>query len=147
MILKRVEEDKIFQLLASLSSDYEDLLSHIPMNSELPFFSSVCAIIQREETRRKVMNLETKNSLPESKAYFSNHKFSDDRRDKGIRFDLKCKHCNYGGHTIDKCWILHLELKPNFQKNKGFQRNSQPPLYKANHAALAAPSSSSESFA
>ena len=83
VFLKRAEEDKIFQLLASLSSDYEDLRSHILMNSELPSFSSICAIIQREETRRKVMNLETKNSLPESRAYVSNHKFSDDRKRQG----------------------------------------------------------------
>jgi hypothetical protein len=49
-LLKRAEEDKIFQFLANLSTDYEDLRSRILMNSELPSFANVCAIIQREET-------------------------------------------------------------------------------------------------
>jgi hypothetical protein len=43
--LKRVEEDKIFQLLANLSPDYEDLWSHILMNLELPYFANVYATI------------------------------------------------------------------------------------------------------
>ena len=42
ILLKSAEEDKIFQLLASLSSDYEDLRSHILMNAELPTFTCVC---------------------------------------------------------------------------------------------------------
>lgn len=33
--LKKNEEEKIFQLLVSLGSEYEDLQSHIFMNSEL----------------------------------------------------------------------------------------------------------------
>ncbi|KAI4354493.1 hypothetical protein L6164_003347 [Bauhinia variegata] len=48
VLRKRVEEDKIFQLLASLGSDYEDLRSHILMSPELPFFSSIYSTIQTE---------------------------------------------------------------------------------------------------
>jgi len=51
ILRKRTEEDRIFQLLASLNPDYEDLRSHILMNSDLPSFQNVCAIIQREEIR------------------------------------------------------------------------------------------------
>lgn len=43
---KHEEEDKIFQLLASLSSDYEDLCSRILMNPDLPSLTSVCTTIQ-----------------------------------------------------------------------------------------------------
>ncbi|CAB4314115.1 unnamed protein product [Prunus armeniaca] len=57
LLRKRAEEDKIFQLLSSLDSTYEDLQCHILMNTELPSFTSVCVTIQREEVRRKVMNL------------------------------------------------------------------------------------------
>jgi len=53
---KHEEEDKIFQLLASLSSNYEDLRSKILMNPDLPSLTSVCATIQREEAHKKVMN-------------------------------------------------------------------------------------------
>ena len=38
VLLKRAEEDKIFQLLSSLGSEYEDLRSHILMNPDLPSF-------------------------------------------------------------------------------------------------------------
>jgi hypothetical protein len=53
---KHREEDKIFQLLASLSSNYEDLCNKILMNPDLPSLTSVCATIQREEAHKKVMN-------------------------------------------------------------------------------------------
>lgn len=69
---KREEEDKIFQLLASLGSDYEDLRSRILMNPDLPSLTSVCATIQREEARRKVMNSDLKTPLSETHAYTAN---------------------------------------------------------------------------
>jgi len=70
-LLKRAEEDKIFQFLANLSPDYEDLRSRILMNSELPSFANVCAIIQWEETQKKVMNLNIKSDLSEARAFVS----------------------------------------------------------------------------
>ena len=45
VLLKKAEEDKIFQLLSSVVSEYEDLRSHIVMNPKLPIFASVCATI------------------------------------------------------------------------------------------------------
>ena len=74
VLQKKVEEDKIFQLLSSLSSKYEDLRSHIFMNSELPTFTSICATIQREEVKRKVMNAGTKANVTEDRAYMTNEK-------------------------------------------------------------------------
>lgn len=71
--LKIVEENKIFQLLSSLGSDYKDLRSHIILNSELPSFISVCAIIQREEVRRKVMNIDTRANVSKARAYLSSN--------------------------------------------------------------------------
>ena len=44
LLLKRVVEDKIFQLLASLSPEYKDLISHVLMSFQLPSFSNVCAM-------------------------------------------------------------------------------------------------------
>ncbi|XP_070665126.1 uncharacterized protein [Malus domestica] len=58
ILLKRAEEDKIYQLLASLSSDYEDLRSHILMSVGLPSFKTICAMVQREAARIRAMNLE-----------------------------------------------------------------------------------------
>ncbi|XP_070665260.1 uncharacterized protein [Malus domestica] len=45
LLLKRAEEDKIFQLFTSLGSEYEDMHSHILMNLELPTFANVCVTI------------------------------------------------------------------------------------------------------
>ncbi|CAN6725301.1 unnamed protein product [Malus baccata var. baccata] len=72
LLLKRAEEDKIFQLLSSLESEYEDLCSHILMNPKLP--TNVCATIQREEVRKKVMNTGASTTALEARAYFSSEK-------------------------------------------------------------------------
>lgn len=107
VLLKRVEEDKIFQLLASLSSNYEDLRSHILMNVELSSFNIVCAAIQREEFRKKVMNMENKPSIFETRAYVSNLRQVKEKTYKGKRPDLKCSYCDGIGHVKDRCWVLH----------------------------------------
>lgn len=135
ILLKRAEEDKIFQLLASLSSDYEDLRSHILMNSELPSFISVCATVQREEVRRKVMNNDTKMHTSEARAFSSNHKQTGEKGYKGKR--PICSYCNDLGHLQETCWILHPELKPKrYSKDfKGNQKAGQSQTYKANTAA------------
>ncbi|PRQ36655.1 putative transcription factor interactor and regulator CCHC(Zn) family [Rosa chinensis] len=139
VLLKRAEEDKIFQLLASLSSEYEDLRSHILMNTELPSFNIVCATIQREEVRRKVMNMETKTSASETRAYASNHRQAKAKVYKGKRLDLKCSYCEGVGHVRERCWVLYPEHKPKFlNEGKSSQKSWNPP--KAN---LATTSSSS----
>lgn len=61
-LLKRVEEDKIFSLLSSLKHEYEYIRSKLLMDATLPTLVGVCATIQREETRRKTMNSESKAS-------------------------------------------------------------------------------------
>ncbi|XP_050106104.1 uncharacterized protein LOC126585671 [Malus sylvestris] len=99
------------------------------MNPELPSFTNVCATIQREEVRRKVMNIGTKTSVTEARAYIAN-----ERKYKVKNPHLKCQHCNYTGHVKETCWILHPELKPEFMKdNKGSQRLNRAP-HRANNA-------------
>jgi hypothetical protein len=61
VLRRRTEEDKLFQLLASLSFDFEDLRSHILMNPKLSSLQSVTTMVQREEICRKVMNHETQS--------------------------------------------------------------------------------------
>ena len=68
ILLKRGEEDKIYQLLGSLSSEYEDLRGHILMRQELPSFKSVCATVQREKARKKARNGETSLRPTEARA-------------------------------------------------------------------------------
>ncbi|XP_048430240.1 uncharacterized protein LOC125472615 [Pyrus x bretschneideri] len=90
------------------------------MNSELPSFTSICATIQREEVRRKVMNNGIKTNVTEARAYLTNEK-----RYKGKNPHLKCLHCDNIRHVRDKCWILHPELKPDFMKDKSAPKTSR----------------------
>lgn len=117
IIRKRTEEDQVFQLLASLEPDFEDLRSHILMNAELPSLKNVCATIQREETRRKVMTRDSTASAQDVRAYLA-HQSSEEKPFKGKLPDLKCEYCNSVGHSVDHCWSLHPELKPKFTKDK-----------------------------
>ncbi|XP_062001270.1 uncharacterized protein LOC133718447 [Rosa rugosa] len=129
ILLKRAEEDKIFQLLASLGSEYEDLKSHLLMTPELPSFATVCNSIQREEVRKRVMNVNTNIRGSEARAFAANKSVTSDRTYKGKRPDLKCTHCEgIGragiGHIRERCWILHPELKPKFNEEQKNQRGT-----------------------
>ncbi|KAM2786570.1 hypothetical protein PS2_007446 [Malus domestica] len=134
ILLKRAEEDKIYQLLASLSSEYEDLRSHILMSMELPPFKIVCATVQREEARRRVMNMEPNLKLSETRGYVANRRSYESKAYKGRNPHLKCKYCNATGHTEDRCWELHPELKPKYNKTMASKPSSTVP-FKAQHAA------------
>ncbi|XP_070672553.1 uncharacterized protein [Malus domestica] len=78
VLLKRADEDKVFQLLASLGAEYEDLRSHLLMTQELPSFTSVCHAVQIEETRKRVMNVEPKSNS-EARVFTTNHKATGDK--------------------------------------------------------------------
>jgi gag-polypeptide of LTR copia-type len=58
--VKREEQDRIFHLLASLSSDYEETRREILMCPESPSLNIICSIIQSEETRKRVMGRNSK---------------------------------------------------------------------------------------
>ncbi|KAM2594699.1 hypothetical protein TB1_043687 [Malus domestica] len=136
ILLKRAEEDKIYQLLASLNSEYEDLRSHILMSMELPSFKTVCATVQREEARKKVMNLKPNPKLSEARGYVANHRNHDAKMYQGKNSYLKCKYCNAFGHTEERCWELHPKLKPKFKYNRMMvPRSSLVAPLKAQHVA------------
>ena len=103
--------------MANLSHDYEDLRSRILMNFELPSFANVCATIQREETRRKVINLSSKSDFSEARAFVSHQRRYEEKGYKSRRSDLKCNHCNNLGHSVERCWDLHHELRPKFSRD------------------------------
>ena len=96
-VLQKREEDKIFQLLSSFGLDYEDLCSRILMNLDLLSLTSVYATIQREEVRRKVMNIEPK--ITDMCLYFK-QKIKNGKAYEGKQLNLKCQHCHNLGHSI-----------------------------------------------
>ncbi|ESR33498.1 hypothetical protein CICLE_v10006653mg [Citrus x clementina] len=76
VLQQRVEEDKNIFLLSSLKPEYENLRSNILMALKLPSFFIVCQTIQREETRKKIMNADVKVTYekPESHALVAEKK-------------------------------------------------------------------------
>nr|GEY97604.1 hypothetical protein [Tanacetum cinerariifolium] len=95
---------------------------------------SVCATIQREEVRRKVMINDA--TAPEARVYSANASL-EKKPYKCKHSDMKCGHCNVPGHLVDRCWILHPELKPKFTKDKkGFidkRHVTNPKAHMASH--------------
>ncbi|XP_052191067.1 uncharacterized protein LOC127800483 isoform X2 [Diospyros lotus] len=89
------------------------------MSPQLPSFAYVCSTIQREEVRKKVMNVEPKSTLSDTRAYAANRLPKGEISYKGKRPDLKCQHCHHLGHLVERCWVFHPELKPKFSKDKG----------------------------
>ncbi|XP_075492446.1 uncharacterized protein LOC142530498 [Primulina tabacum] len=93
ILRKRTDDDRIFQLLASINPVFEDLRSHILMNTDLPSFKNICATIQREEVRWKVMPRSINPCPPNVHAYIIRSS-SEEKSYKGKRPDLKCQHCH-----------------------------------------------------
>lgn len=72
------------------------------MNNDLPSFKNICATIQREEVRRKVMPRSVNPSPPDVRAYITRSS-SEENSYKGKHPDLKCQHCHIIGHSINRC--------------------------------------------
>ncbi|KAM1547666.1 hypothetical protein PS2_008810 [Malus domestica] len=60
------------------------------------------------------MNVEPKSNS-EARVFTTNHKGTGDKV-LGKKVDWKCFYCNMKGHLREKCWILHPELKPKFDR-------------------------------
>jgi hypothetical protein len=86
------------------------------------------------------------DSKIESHAYVVNRSMNNDRPYKGKQTDLKCHHCHNIGHSIGRCWILHLELKLNFEKEKRSQRGYETKGYVVATYFTNSPSSNFENF-
>ena len=60
--------------------------------------------------------VENRAFVAQKMAEQSTPKFAEKQPFKGNRSTLKCSYCNSIGHQMDRCWVLHPELKP---KNLG----------------------------
>ncbi|KAJ3706649.1 hypothetical protein LUZ61_010354 [Rhynchospora tenuis] len=121
-IERRQQHEKIYLYLGGLDSSYDAVRSQILLSPELPSFSAVVAMVQREDSRRTAMNKETQ----EQRQAVENHAFtatstipnSDRGRNRGNK-DEKCTHCKRNGHSIERCWVLHPHLKPKWRGDGG----------------------------
>ena len=102
-------------LLASLDKNFESFVQGIEAQESeaLTFLQLKEKLLSWEQRHRSAYKQDEEASKP--LAYQTVAKSPERGKSKKYR----CSHCNRSGHTEEKCWILHPELKP---KNQGQQR-------------------------
>ncbi|KAF8085621.1 hypothetical protein N665_0657s0002 [Sinapis alba] len=113
---ERREQDKVFALLFTLNSGYNDLIKHILRGHDLPSLEEVCAQIQKEQG---FVGLFGRNGelIMANQAEGAENKREEGVANKGFYKPEEkkiwvCDHCKKKGHGKDKFWILHPHLKP-----------------------------------
>jgi hypothetical protein len=99
------------------------------MRPELPSLITMCAILQSEETHKRVMGTKVNSLTPntENYAHFSSVKSGDnsqgnkEKDKKGSKFF--CDHCKRPEHIKDQCWMLYPHLKPTTAKGGALDAN------------------------
>ncbi|GFY96431.1 hypothetical protein Acr_11g0007370 [Actinidia rufa] len=94
-------ESRIFEL-------YREILNTSP----LPSLYEAFAIVDGDERRRRIL---PSLSLPESSSIVPDQRAFA----AASGTHLYCQHCRKLGHLIDRCWVLHPELKQQFSRPRG----------------------------
>ncbi|GFY97594.1 hypothetical protein Acr_12g0001350 [Actinidia rufa] len=112
---KRLDRRHTYQFLMGLKSEFETLRTQILNTSPLPSLYEAFAIVDGDERRLRIL---PSLSLPESSS------FVPDQRAFAAASGthLYCQHYRKPGHLIDRCWVLHPELKQQFFRPRGVGR-------------------------
>ncbi|XP_057467808.1 uncharacterized protein LOC130757154 isoform X1 [Actinidia eriantha] len=107
---KRLDRRHTYQFLMGLKSDFETLRTQILNTSPLPSLYEAFAIVDGDERRRRLLPSlsESPITVPDQRAFAAS---------SGTH--LYCQHCRKPGHLIDRCFILHPELKQQFSRPRG----------------------------
>ncbi|XP_057416096.1 uncharacterized protein LOC130710761 [Lotus japonicus] len=134
-----VEEGRIFQFLAGLNEELDEVRGRIIGRATLPSLGEVFAEVRREETRRSVMMGKTKTDAPPSETNAlavetAALKTSTNQKNFSNRW---CDHCNRPGHTRESCWKIigrpaHLKGGKSGPKNQ----KSFPTAHEAEKTSL-----------
>ncbi|XP_010424606.1 PREDICTED: uncharacterized protein LOC104709740 [Camelina sativa] len=125
---ERKEQDKVFGLLLTLNSAFNDLIKHILQGDKLPTLEDVCSQVQKEQGSLGLFS--GKEDLATTNKGVYKHE------DKKV---IVCDHCKKRGHIKDKCWILHPHLKPaKFKANLSQEVSSGQGTGAANQGGAAA---------
>lgn len=113
-----VQKDRIYDFLAGLTKDLDDVRGRLLGLRPLPSLDEIFAEVRREEHRRRVMLGDGLLSQVESSALAA-HRVSSSvapalaaprpptARQKASTNTAWCDHCNKAYHTRDQCWLLH----------------------------------------
>lgn len=127
---KRLENERVFEFLAGLNRDLDDVRGRILGRRPLSSTREVFAEVRREEARRRVMLKEAESGGSEISALVcrGTPNWSNSRPPKGR---VWCDHCRKLGHTKDTCWEIHgkpADWKPKQgAKARGYRANSDHP--------------------
>jgi gag-polypeptide of LTR copia-type len=122
--LKALEQDKIFQFLSGLDPSYEPIRAQILLSKELPKLRAVVAMVQREESRRTLMNPHPALEL-ESQAFTAHHRNHSFKGEIRGAATARCDNCKKEGHSRDACWFLYPELRPKRKDRGGGDRTKK----------------------
>ncbi|GFZ21891.1 hypothetical protein Acr_29g0010530 [Actinidia rufa] len=109
---KRLDRRHTYQFLMGLKSEFETLRTQILNTSPLPSLYEAFAIVDGDERRRRLL---PSLSLPESSPIVPDQRAFA----AASGTHLYCQHCRKPGHLIDRCWVLHPELKQQFSRPRG----------------------------
>ena len=135
---QRVEDERVFEFLAGLNHELDDVRGRILSHKPLPSTREVFSEVRREEKRRLVMLKESGLSAggPELSALLSKESVPPSPKPEGIGLGIKgpkpqsgrpwCEHCRKPGHTKDTCWEIHGK-PPNWKPCQ----NNRPRSYQA----------------
>ncbi|GFY97193.1 hypothetical protein Acr_11g0014990 [Actinidia rufa] len=112
---------------AYLQTRWEELAQYEPLSdfpsdgailntSPMPFLYEAFAIVDGDERRRHLLPSlslpESSLSVPDQRAFATS---------SGPH--LYCQHCHKPNHLIDRCWVLHPEMKQQFSRPRGGGRS------------------------
>ncbi|GFZ11718.1 P-loop containing nucleoside triphosphate hydrolases superfamily protein [Actinidia rufa] len=109
---KRLDRRHTYQFLMGLKSEFETLRTQILNTSPLPSLYEAFAIVDGDERSRRLL---PSLSLPESSPIVPDQRAFA----AASGTHLYCQHCRKPGHLIDRCWVLHPELKQQFSRPHG----------------------------
>ncbi|XP_072088070.1 uncharacterized protein [Arachis hypogaea] len=133
-----VEEGRIFQFLAGLNVELDEVHGRIIGRAILPSIGEVFADVRREETRRAVMmgKGKTEQTYLESNVLLVAPAALKSSPNQKHPSNLWCDHCNKPRHTRETCWKIHgkpAHLKGN---KPGPKIRSTPTAHEAEKSSL-----------
>ncbi|XP_072086997.1 uncharacterized protein [Arachis hypogaea] len=132
-----MEEGRIFQFLAGLNVELDEVRGRIIRRAILPSIGEVFADVRREETRRAVMmgKGKTEQTL-ESNALLVAPATLKSSSNQKHPSNLWCDHCNKPRHTRETCWKIH--GKPAHLKGSKFgpKIRATPSAHEAEKSSL-----------
>ncbi|XP_028800330.1 uncharacterized protein LOC114755610 [Neltuma alba] len=120
---KKVEKERLFELLAGLNPSFDDVRGRILSQDPLPTVRGAFAMLRSEDSRKKVMLKGDPAPRPHTVEPSALAVRSTENRPGNTKPRPQCEHCHKQGHTKDTCWDLHgkpADWKPRKSRGRGY---------------------------